>query len=197
MIVGMDSATKAARYEDLFGLGDDVRAEIIAGEITTTPSPLPRHSRAQRALGRFVGGPYDDDDGHGGPGGWWILLEVDVELGAHDVVRPDIAGWRRERLVQPWDERPIRVVPDWICEVLSPSNAAQDRVVKRRLYAASGLPHYWLLDPAARTLEASRLADGQWVEVGVYGDGDVARIDPFTATELDVSRLFAPQLSLP
>ena len=59
---------------------------------------LPKHSKAQRALGRFVGGPFDDDDGRGGPGGWWIFVEVDVALSVHDIVRPDLAGWRRERL---------------------------------------------------------------------------------------------------
>lgn len=57
------------------------------------PPPLPEHRRSQRTIGRFIGGPFDDDDGRGGPGGWWILpeVEVEVELGA-DVVRPDVAG---------------------------------------------------------------------------------------------------------
>ncbi|HHH27508.1 MAG TPA: Uma2 family endonuclease [Polyangiaceae bacterium] len=164
----------------------------MAGELVVSPSPLPRHSRAQRALGRFVGGPFDDDDGRGGPGGWWILLEVDVELGPHDVVRPDLAGWRRPRLPSPWDERPVRIVPDWIGEVVSPSNAARDRVDKRRLYAEHGVGHYWIVDPGARTLEALRLDGASWVEVGSFGDGDVARIAPFEAIELDVGRLFPP-----
>ena len=55
----------------------------------------------------------------------------DIELDAHDAVRPDLSGWRRERLPEPWDERPIRVVPDWICEVISPQNAVRGRVTKR------------------------------------------------------------------
>jgi Uma2 family endonuclease len=189
----MDASRRLATYADLLALPEDTRAEILAGEVIAMPAPLPRHSKVQRALGRFIGGPYDDDDGHGGPGGWWILLEVDVRLGVHDVVRPDLAGWIRHRLPEPWDIRPIDVVPDWICEVLSASNAAQDRVRKRRLYAQHGLPFYWIADPIERTLEAMRLEGGRWVEVGSYDHSAVARIPPFEAVELDVSRLFPPE----
>jgi Uma2 family endonuclease len=143
----------------------------------------------------MIGGPYDDDDGRGGPGGWWILLEVDVRFGLHDVVRPDLAGWRRERLPSPWDVRPIDVVPDWVCEVLSPSNAPHDRVRKRALYARHGVPYYWIVDPTGRTLEALRLdpATGAWIEVGAYDDQSTAGIAPFEAVALEVGRLFPPE----
>lgn len=188
----MDPARTKATFADLLGLGEDVRAEIIDGVIEVAPAPLPRHSRAQRVLGRRIGGPFDDDHDDGGPGGWWIFLEVDVQLAVHDVVRPDLCGWRRDRLVDPWDVRPITIVPDWIGEVLSPSNAATDRVKKRRLYARHRVPYYWLVDPATRTLEALHLRDDMWVELGSWGDGDVVRIDPFAEVELDVGRLFPP-----
>ncbi len=191
----MQPAKKRATYEDLLKGPTDARAEIVGGEISVTPSPLPKHSRVQRTLGRFVGGPYDDDDGRGGPGGWWILLEVDVRLAEHDAVRPDISGWRRSRLIDPWDARPIDVVPDWVCEVLSPGNAAHDRVTKRRLYAEHGVAHYWIVDPEARTLEALRLDGQSWVEVGSYGDGDTSSIEPFADIELELSRLFPPRAS--
>src|SRR6187397_2162765 len=125
----MTAAAKLATYEDLLRLPEDARAEILAGAIITQPAPRPRHSKVQGALRRFLGGPFDDDDGFGGPGGWWIFVEVDVKLGG-DVVRPDLSGWRRERLPTP-DVRPIDVAPDWVCEILSESNAAHDRVTKR------------------------------------------------------------------
>jgi len=187
-------AGKRATYDGLLALPEGQHAEIIGGVIVHPPSPLPRHGRAQRVLGRILGGAFDDDDGRGGPGGWWILPEVDVRLGPHDIVRPDIAGWHRDRLPDPWDVRPIDVVPDWICEVLSPSNVADDRVRKRRLYAEHAVPYYWLLDPSARTLEALRLdaPTGAWVEVGSYDDASVARIAPFEAIEIEVGRFFPP-----
>ncbi len=188
-------AGKRATYEDLLALPEDQRGEVVGGVLVTPPSPLPRHGRAQRVVGRVIGGAFDDDDGRGGPGGWWILPEVDVRLSPHDIVRPDVAGWRRERLEDPWDLRPIEIVPDWICEVLSPSNIADDRVRKRRLYAEHALAYYWLLDPTARTLEALRRdpGTGAWLDVGSYDDASVARIAPFEGIEIEVGRFSPPR----
>ncbi len=178
-------------YADLLALPEGERAEILDGHVVTAPAPRPRHSRPQRALGRFIGGPFDDDDGFGGPGGWWIFVEVDVLLGPH-VVRPDLSGWRRERLPEP-DQRPIAVTPDWVCEILSASDPARDRVTKRRIYAEHGVLHYWIVDPDARTLEASSLEAGRWVDAGSFDDSETARIAPFEAVELPVGRLFLPR----
>lgn len=188
----MQPAKTPATYADLAALPEDERAEILAGELVAMPSPLPRHATAQRALGRFVGGPFHDDDGFGGPGGWWIFPEVDVRFTPEDVVRPDVVGWRRERLLEP-DVRPIDVVPDWVCEIQSPSTASRDRVYKRHLYARHGVRHYWLVDPEARTLEALELRDGRWTDVGTYDDGATARIPPFEGVEIPIARLFLPR----
>jgi Uma2 family endonuclease len=188
-----DAVTRRATYADLLLLSEDVRAEILGGQIVTMPAPLPRHSKVQRALGRFVGGPYDDDDGHGGPGGWWIFVEVDVQLEAHEVVRPDLSGWRRQRLPDPADRRPIDVAPDWICEVISPSTAVRDRTIKRELYARHGVPHHWLVDPDTRTLEAFELVDGRWTLLGAYDESATVRVPPFEEVELPIGRLFLPR----
>jgi Uma2 family endonuclease len=188
----VDPARRLATYEDLKSLPSDARGEVLGGAVVTLPAALPEHVRAQRVLGRFIGGPYDDDDGRGGPGGWWILLEVDVRLAEHDVVRPDLVGWRRERLPEPWGQRPIDVVPDWVCEVVSPSNEAHDRVRKAALYAEHGVPHYWIVDPEERVLEALTLREGSWVIAGRYDRDAVARIEPFGEVELELARLFPP-----
>lgn len=186
-----------ATWEDLLALDEDVRAEVLGGSLVTMPAPLPRHANVQRSLGNFVGGPFQDDDGRGGPGGWWIFVEVDIRLGPHDIVRPDVSGWRRPRLPSPGNERPIDVVPDWVCEVVSPSSASRDRVTKRALYARSSIPYYWIIDPDARSLEALKLVEGRWLELGAFGDGDRASIEPFEAIELEVGRLFLPRESEP
>jgi Uma2 family endonuclease len=170
-----------ATYADLLSLPDDARAEVLAGRIVTAPALLPRHSHVQGAARRFLGGPFHDDDGRGGPGGWWIFVEVDIALGPHDIVRPDLSGWRRERLSRPGKVRPIEVVPDWVCEIVSPSTAARDRVTKRNLYARCGIPFYWLIDPDARVLEALALRDGVWVEAGAFDDSATAAIPPFAS----------------
>lgn len=192
----MHRARPLSTYADLAKLPDDVRAEVLGGVVVMQPPPLLEHGRAQRSIGAFIGKPFDDDDGRGGPGGWWIASEVDVQLAEHEVVRPDVVGWRRERLPHPWGQRPVLVVPDWICEVVSPSNPAADRVQKRRLYAAHGVAFYWILDPVARTLEALRLDPerNEWREVGAFGDESIARVAPFEAIELEVKRRFPPGL---
>jgi Uma2 family endonuclease len=187
----MEPARKLATYRDLFALPEDVRAEVLAGEIVALPAPLPRHGWVIRTVGSYVGRPFSDDDD--GPGGWWILPEVDVELGDHDVVRPDLSSWRREHLKTPWDERPIRTRPDWVCEVLSPSNARHDRVTKSALYAQHGVPYYWLIDPVERTLEAYELDGDGWKVSGTWADDALARVPPFEAIELELKRLFPPE----
>jgi Uma2 family endonuclease len=190
----VEPAKTLATWEALRTLPEGVKGEVVHGVLVTPPAPLPRHSSVQGKLRRFIGGAFDDDDGSGGPGGWWVFLEVDVRLSPHDIVRPDLAGWRRERLANPWDVRPIDVVPDWICEIISTSNAGHDRVTKRELYARHGVMHYWLADPSAGTLETLRLdpQSKRWVDAGAFDASARARIQPFDAIELDLSRVFPP-----
>ena len=115
---------------------------------------------------------------------------------AHDIVRPDLAGWRRERLPDPGEQRPISVVPDRVCELVSPGTAARNRVQKRNLYGERGIPHYWIVDVDSRTLEAFQLEKGQWMLAGTYGDDASAAIPPFEAIELEVGRLFLRKLDV-
>jgi Uma2 family endonuclease len=186
----MESALRRATFDDWFAQKDEP-IELVGGELVRKTMPMPQHGRAQRAVGRFVGGPFDDDDGRDGPGGWWIATEVDVRIGA-DIVRPDVVGWRRDRMDRLPSAPPVDLAPDWVCEVLSPSNHAYDRITKANLYARGGVPYLWLVDPHEAVLEAFALAEGAWVRALVVGRGDVARIPPFDAIELEVDRLFAP-----
>lgn len=189
-----DGNRNLATYADLMLLPEGVHAEVIHGVVYTYPSGLPEHGRIQRSLGNFLGGPFDDEHDRGGPGGWWLIPEIDVRFGTHMIVRPDLSGWRRERLESPWGIRPIDVPPDWICEVVSPSNRRRDRIDKSRIYLAGGVEHYWLVDPEERTLEAYSRHDGYWLQVGVYEDScAAARVPPFAAIELPVARLFPPR----
>ena len=190
-------APKRAAYADLLALPEGVRAELLSGSIVTEPAPLPEHAHVQRRLGVEVGSPYQDEHGRGGPGGWWILLEIDVEIAPGEIVHPDVSGWRRERLPHPGGVRPIGTGPDWVCEVLSPTSGGRDRVYKRALYARTGVGHYWLIDPEVRVLEALELREGRWLEIGAYGEADRARIAPFADVEIEVGRLFLPRPATP
>lgn len=181
---------RQAGWEDLLALPEGGKAEVLAGELSVSPRPRPAHGRTQVILSSRIGPPFDL--GEGGPGGWWILIEPDVQFGPHDVVNPDLAGWRRDRVPTLPDEQPISIAPDWVCEVISPRTARRDRTVKADLYLRSGVPHYWLVDVELRTLEALEAQREQWVRLGAWTDGDRARIPPFDAVVLDVGSLFPP-----
>lgn len=94
--------------------------------------------------------------GGGGPGGWWIVTEVEVQLPSDEVVRPDVVGWRRDRVPARPTGSPVPHLPDWICEVVSPTNANNDTVKKLRTYHVAGVPHYWIVDPRDATLTGMR-----------------------------------------
>lgn len=116
-----------------------------------------------------------------------MLIEPGIELPGSPEFSPDIAGWRRERMASVPKDGPITVVPDWICEVLSPRTRSYDHVIKRRYHAEIGVRHLWYVDPLARLLMVSRLDGGLWVELGAWRDSDRVRAEPFEALELDLS----------
>jgi len=184
------AARKLATAEDLLALDDSVAAEVLAGEIVHKAAPSGAHSMAQSALGFQLGGPFHRRGGGGAPGGWWLLSECDVELAAHDVVRPDWAGWRRSRVPEPPRERPVRAVPYWICEVLSSSNARTDLKLKLGLYHRHRVGHYWIVDPERETLTVHRWSDAGYLVSMVAARGEVVRAEPFEAIELRVGLLF-------
>ena len=190
MLAGMGQAgrrTRPATYDDLLAVPSHLVAEILDGELHTSPRPAPRHADAATGLGGALRGPFDR--GRGGPGGWRILGEPELHPG-RDVVVPDIAGWRRARLPQLPDQAYVEVAPDWICEVLSPSTAAIDRVKKLTIYAREGVGHAWLVDLIDQTLEVLALEGSRWVLVATYAGADVVRAEPFLAIDLDLTLLW-------
>lgn len=183
MAVIKDNAT----YEDLLGLPEHLVAEIVDGRLHTSPRPAVPHTLAATILGNVVGPPFHE--GLGGPGGWWILDEPELHFG-DDVVVPDLAGWRRERLVRPPEAAWISQAPDWICEVASPSTERFDRVEKLPVYARECVGHVWLINPLTRTIEVLRREGPNWTLVGVHGGDGLVRLEPFDAVEWELNRLW-------
>lgn len=183
-------AVKPATYEDLFDLPDNVVGQIIHGVLHTHPRPASPHAWATSALGMDLGTPFHR--GRGGPGGWWIIDEPELHLGPHILV-PDLAGWRRERMPQMPAVAYFELPPDWVCEVLSPSTVKLDRTQKLEIYAESGIPWAWLLDPIARTLEVFQLVNGHWQLEAACADDIRVRAAPFDAVELELGALWLPQ----
>jgi Uma2 family endonuclease len=178
---------RLATYDDLVAVPDHLVAEIVDGELWTSPRPAPRHATAHSSLAALVIAPYDH--GKGGPGGWRILFEPELHLG-DDVVVPDVAGWRRARMPHLPQTAYFSLPPDGVCEVVSPSTAVLDRTRKLRVYAREGVGYCWIVDPIGRTVEAMRLHSGRWTVAAVHGGPEVVRVEPFDEIDLDLSLLW-------
>ncbi len=178
---------RPASYDDLLGVPDHLVAEIVEGELHAAPRPGPRHTGVGSQLGMLLGPPLVL--GRDGPGGWWILDEPELHLGA-DVLVPDLAGWRRARMPRLPEAAFFSLPPDWVCEILSPSTEAFDRSRKLSLYAGAGVAHAWLVDPLPRTLEVLRLESGRWTILATHaGDGPLTA-EPFPDVELTLGELW-------
>src|SRR5437867_1795582 len=178
---------RRATYDDLLQVPPHRVAEIVDGDLHVSPRPASRHALASSRLGSELVEPFDR--GRGGPGGWWILFEPELHLG-DDVLVPDLAGWRRERMPAVPETAYFALAPDWVCEVLSSGTARLDRQRKLAVYAREGIAHVWLLDPIQRILEVLRLERRQWMIVSVHADEDEVCAEPFEATTLPLLRLW-------
>lgn len=181
-------AKKPATYADLEALPPHLVGEIVAGELYASPRPAMPHAIASSRLGIVLGGPFDL--GSGGPGGWLIVDEPELHLG-EDILVPDLAGWRRERLpAEALKASAVKLVPDWLCEVLSPSTEAMDRAAKMDAYAREGVRHVWLVDPVPRTLEVFRLEGMLYSLLGTHTGEATVRAEPFEALALQLRVLW-------
>lgn len=176
-----------ATYQDVLDAPANMVAELLAGRLHLQPRPAMRHARASSVLGSKIGGPFDHDPE--GPGGWWIIDEPELHLG-DDVLVPDIAGWRRERMPEYPDAAAAELAPDWICEVLSPSTRQFDLVEKRAIYAREGIPYLWLVDPEAMSVEAFELNDDRWTLMAALRDDQTVQLVPFEAISFPLSALW-------
>ena len=178
---------KLATYDDVLRAPEHMIAEVIDGDLHLKPRPARRHALALSYLGADLTLPFGR--GRGGPGGWVLLNEPELHLGAQPhILVPDIAGWRRERMPVIEDGPYFDLAPDWVCEVLSPSTAAFERGRKADVYLEVGVKHLWLVDADTPQIEAFEAVEGRWLRLGAYREPD-ARIVPFDAVPLDVPSL--------
>ncbi len=185
-------AKKNATYQDVLDAPPHMVAEILDGDLSLQPRPAAPHAFAASGMGFDLGNPFQR--GRGGPGGWWIVFEPELHLDS-DVVVPDLAGWRQERMPVFPDGNWFDVVPDWVCEVPSPSTRRIDLVQKARIYARRGVPWLWFVDPLDRIVEVRRLLEGRWVVEATVDDEEAHRLPPFDAIELTPADWFPPAAS--
>ena len=120
-------------------------------------------------------------------GGEALAAPMDVHLADHTVAQPDVlyVSPERQEILQTW----IEGAPDLVVEVLSPSTARMDRLLKLNRYAEGGVREYWLVDPAARTIEFY-VNDGERFVVHAQ-DGGSWTSPAVPGIELDIDGLWA------
>ncbi|XYH94366.1 Uma2 family endonuclease [Sorangium sp. So ce1128] len=176
---------RPATLADLEALPPTWRGEILDDTLYAFPRPRAPHASVEGLITTDLTNPFQR--GRGGPGGWWILPEPSIQLPRAPEISPDLAGFRRERLPALPSKGPITLVPDWVCEILSPSTASYDQIVKRRFYNKIGVPHIWYVDPRDRTLLVAQHVEGRWMELGLHGADEKVRAAPFDAIEIDLA----------
>lgn len=164
----------------------------------TNPNVLSRDARAASEAPRIGSHAYTQaalirgiDPARGQAGGWWLLVEPDIQVDPGHTLRPDAAAWRRSRLVEV-PSGVIDVVPDWVCEIVTPGQVGRDRVHKLTQYATAGVSFVWLAHPTERTVEAYQLEGAHWKLLGAWWDGGPVAVPPFVEQEVDLGRLFVP-----
>ena len=178
---------KGATYEDVLAAPADKVAELLEGDLYLSPRPSPRHANAASTLGADLHDAFQK--GRSGPGGWWILFEPEIHLRDHVLV-PDIAGWRRETLPALPQIGWFEAVPDWLCEVISPSTSRIDREKKLPIYAAAGVEWVWIVDPSLKTLEVLRRKDGRFVLSGAHFGETSISAPPFGDVSIELGPLW-------
>jgi Uma2 family endonuclease len=184
------ASKRRSLYDQLLALPNGLTGEIINGQLRTQPRPAWPHILAGSRLGADLEGPYGR--GRGGPGGWWIIDEPEVHFVLDsEITVPDIAGWRKERMPSPPAGHKIEIVPDWVCEIFSPSTKSVDREEKMPLYAHYRVTFLWLVDPKTHTLEVYELIDDHWRPLGIFRDDDTVSAKPFDAIVIHLADLWA------
>ena len=182
-------AIKLNTVDDLLQ-SDDERVELINGEIVKRPMARSEHALIQSSLSDEVSLFKRRD----GLGGWWIMTEISVKYNEHQCPSHDLAGWRKERV--PFRPTGIMsVIPDWVCEIISPRHERKDLFYNFMLLQRSKVMYYWVISPEDKTLIAYGLVDEKYhvtfsVEYGVEQDLNKARIPPFEEVEIDLRYVF-------
>lgn len=175
-------------YERIRNLPEGMTGEILVPNVLKTMSrPGKRHRRsalqcldALRPFNANLSGT-----------GWWIEVEPEVRLPSNRLVVPDLIGYRVERVPELPEENPLTIVPDWVCEILSPSTEKEDTTIKRPLYARCGIPWIWIVDPAKRLIEVYETIDSRPALTALAKEDERVVLPPF-GQEFDVGPFWLP-----
>lgn len=187
----MEARKTCATYQDVLDAPEHMIAELVAGDLYLQPRPAARHVRSASRIGGLLSAPFEF--GRGGPGGWTILDEPELHLG-EDVLVPDLAGWRSEAASElDWEIAYFEVAPQWVCEVLSPSTARHDRILKLDVYHANRIDWAWLVDPSQQSVEVFSWSESGWLRTQTAVGRAPAALEPFGALPLELDLVWPPE----
>jgi Uma2 family endonuclease len=151
--MGMPATTRRWTVAEVLALPDDGRRhEVIAGQLLVTPAPNPRHQDAQGRLLEYLL-PYLRTHGAGAKA---FAAPADISWDDETLVQPDILVVPKDEVTRSWSTVKTLLLA---VEILSPSSAHADRVLKRRLYQRQGVREYWIVDTEAAVVEVWRPSD--------------------------------------
>jgi Uma2 family endonuclease len=176
----------AKEFMDLPEDPNKTRYELVRGEVVVSPSPSPDHGYVDTKLRSILDGYVTAQElGE-------IYGDIDTPFSSEDVRRPDLMFFSNARLHLIAEGR-IEGPPDLCIEILSPSNARLDRIDKFNLYQHANVPHYWIVDPMERTIEAYSFVGGTYVDAGRGQENDVVYLPPFKGLPIELSKLWRPK----
>src|SRR5580704_9424829 len=143
----LDTLEKRATIEDYERLPEGAPYQLIAGELIMSPSPSFFHQRIQYRLATKLGAFVERNRL-----GIIVGSPLDVFFSDEDIYQPDLIFIRADRTRGIRKDK-LRVVPDLVIEVLSPSTAYYDLTRKKEMYCASGVTEHWIVNPEAETIE--------------------------------------------
>ena len=163
-------------YREIERLPPHITAQILEpGVLTTMGRPSAAHDLALAHCERAL----DLLDRRFGGHEWWLRQEFEVRFPGDRLAVPDLAGWRADRYPELPDDNPLRIVPDWCAEILSPTTASNDRTLKLPMYASTGVKHVWLVDPLLHIVEVYEAVAGLPTLIASARDSDRVRLAPF------------------
>lgn len=179
----MQEARPAKTIADYMRLPEGARVELIKGELLSEPSPRYGHQGTVGELYVLIRAWANANDG-----GKVVVSPFDVHLPSGDVVQPDLVFVAKPHLdlIKGW----VMGVPDLLIEVLSPENPERDLLIKRDLYAANGVPEYWIVDPDGRTVQIFQIGGGGYGLPTLYEAADTVTSTLLPGLAIPVAGLF-------
>lgn len=176
---------KKYTYEDYTKTPNDIKYELIEGDLIMTPAPITKHQRISRKLEFYIEKHVMENN----------LGEVfdapyDVHLDDENVLQPDILFVSKERL-SIINEKNINGAPDLTIEILSESSAYRDVIQKKKLYARFGVKEYWIVAGDDKLIEVYQLKHKDEYKLNkTYYENDILESHVIKGLKIDLKNIF-------